>query len=151
DKKNVMAAMYVTWRIVDPVVYLASVRTREAAEARLVSLVQSGLGSVLGEQPFTNFVPTEQQIAGGELKGDRIAPVEAAVPARSAPTARGDLGIEIVALGATRFNFPEQNLAAVFARMRAERERIANGYRSEGNAEAQKIVAEAQRESAETI
>ena len=57
-----------------------------------------------------------------------------------------DFGIEVTSFGVTRLGYPAQNLQSVFARMRAERERIARGYRSEGKAAAQKIRAEADRE-----
>lgn len=148
DKKNVMASLYVNWRIADPVRFLGAVRTRQAAESRLVALVQSALGSALGERPFTDFVPAD---GSGVAGGDQLGSLEATIRERSAPTAEANLGIELVDLGITRFNFPDQNLVAVFSRMRAERERIAKAYRSEGDAEAQKIVAEANRTAAETV
>ncbi|MBM3513000.1 MAG: protease modulator HflC [Alphaproteobacteria bacterium] len=148
DKKNVMVGMYVNWRIADPTKFLGAVRTRQAAESRLVALVQSALGSALGERPFTDFVPADGEGAGSD---DRLGSLEATIRNRSAPTAEANLGIEVVYLGITRFNFPDQNLVAVFSRMRAERERIAKAYRSEGDAEAQKIVAEANRTAAETV
>jgi membrane protease subunit HflC len=65
--------------------------------------------------------------------------------------ARRDFGIEIVSFGVTRLGYPAQNLQSVFARMRAERERIARAHRSEGKAAAQKIRAEADRERATSL
>ena len=56
-----------------------------------------------------------------------------------------------LSFGISRFSFPRQNLNAVFARMRAERERIASAYRSEGAAEARKILANAERERREIL
>ena len=150
DKKNVMVGMDINWRIADPVRFLGAVRTRTAAELRLVSLLQSALGSALGERPFTDFVPATPDAAQGGSQ-DRLLPLENSVRERSQRVADSNLGIEIVDLGITRFNFPDQNLVAVFSRMRAERKRIANAYRSEGDAEAQKIIAEANRTAAETV
>jgi membrane protease subunit HflC len=43
-------------------------------------------------------------------------------------------------------NFPERNKLSVFKRMRAERERIAKGYRSEGTEKALKIRADADKQ-----
>jgi membrane protease subunit HflC len=57
----------------------------------------------------------------------------------------------VTSFGVTRLGYPAQNLQSVFARMRAERERIARGYRSEGKAAAQKIRAEADRERATAL
>jgi len=151
DKKNLIAAAYVNWRVVDPVRYLSSLRTREAAETRLAALVQSALGGSLGERPFNEFVPTEERLSEADPIGDRLEVLEQVVTDRTAPIAASDLGIEIVDLGVTRLNFPDQNIISVFARMRSERERLSKAYRSEGEAEAQKILAEANRESAELV
>jgi len=144
DKKNVLVETYVSWRIGDPVRYLTALRTREFAETRLLALVQSELGSALGEIPFDAIVPADGSRSG-------LADLEARVREVTAEVAARDYGIEIVGLGLTRLGFPQQNLQSLFARMRAERERIANGYRSEGQAEAQKIRAEADRQRAELL
>lgn len=144
DKKNLLAATYVSWRIADPVRYLTALRTREFAEARLSAVVQSELGSALGAIPFEVLVPS-----GGSDSG--LTDIEARVRVATAQVAERDYGIDIVSLGITRLGFPRQNRESVFARMRAERERIANGYRSEGEAEAQKIRARADRERAEML
>ncbi|MCG8588289.1 MAG: protease modulator HflC [Proteobacteria bacterium] len=144
DKKNVLTSTYLSWRIGDPVRYLTALRTREFAEMRLGALVQSELGSALGEIPFDGLVPAERE-------GEGLLGLESRVLGASARVAVRDYGIEIVSLGITRLSFPQQNLQSVFARMRAERERIAGGYRSEGRAEAQKIRAEADRRRAEVL
>ncbi len=52
-----------------------------------------------------------------------------------------DYGTEISDVKITLLNFPERNKLSVFKRMRAERERIAKGYRSEGTERAIKIRA----------
>jgi membrane protease subunit HflC len=139
DKKNVVVSTYLSWRIADPLKFLTSLRTREAAEARLAALVQSELGSTLGNLPFSSVVPAPTD--GGGLEQ-----VEKRVQQASHDAALRDFGIEVTSFGVTRLGYPAQNLQSVFARMRAERERIARGYRSEGKAAAQKIRAEADRE-----
>ena len=144
DKKNVLASTYISWKIADPVRYLAALRSRDFAENRLAALVQSELGSALGDRPFDTILGT----AGS---GASLAELEGSVEKAVAGVAREDLGIEVVSLGVTRLIFPRQNLDSVFARMRAERARIARGYRSEGRAEAQKIAARAERERARII
>jgi len=50
-----------------------------------------------------------------------------------------------------RLNLPEQNKQSVFARMRAERERIAMQYRAEGEEQALTIRANADREKEEIL
>ena len=144
DKKNVLVSTYISWKIADPVRYLAALRTRQFAENRLSALVQSELGSALGDRPFGT-------ILGAAGAGASLAELEGSVERAVARVAREDLGVEVVSLGVTRLIFPRQNLDSVFARMRAERARIARGYRSEGRAEAQKIAARAERERARII
>ncbi|MGD8396774.1 MAG: protease modulator HflC, partial [Candidatus Eiseniibacteriota bacterium] len=144
DKKNVIVSTYVSWRIADPLQYLAALMLREFAEARLVALVQSELGSALGDMPFAAIVPSTPE-------SDGLARLETAVFEACRQVARRDFGIEVVSLGVRRLSFPLQNQQSVFARMRAERARIASGYRSQGEAEAQKIRAEADRERTEIL
>ena len=144
DKKNVVVSTYLSWRIADPLKFLTSLRTREAAEARLAALVQSELGSTLGNLPFSSVVPAPKE--GGGLEQ-----VETRVQKATHDAAFRDFGIEVTSFGVTRLGYPAQNLQSVFARMRAERERIARGYRSEGKAAAQKIRAEADRERATAL
>ena len=144
DKKNVLVSTYISWKIADPVRYLAALRSREFAENRLAALVQSELGSALGDRPFGT-------ILGAAGDGASLAELEGSVEGAVSGVAREDLGIEVVGLGVTRLIFPRQNLDSVFARMRAERARIARGHRSEGRAEAQKIAARAERERARII
>ena len=144
DKKNVLVSTYISWKIADPVRYLAALRSRDFAENRLAALVQSELGSALGDRPFGT-------ILGTTGNGASLAELEGSVERAVSRVAREDLGIEVVSLGVTRLIFPPQNLDSVFARMRAERARIARGYRSEGRAEAQKIAARAERERARII
>jgi membrane protease subunit HflC len=60
-------------------------------------------------------------------------------------TAR-DYGIEIVDVRIKRADLPRENEQAVFDRMKAERERMAKQYRSEGKEEAVKIRAETDKD-----
>ena len=55
-------------------------------------------------------------------------------------------GIRVVDVRLKRLNLPEQNKQSVYARMRAERERIARQYRAEGEEQALRIRAEADRQ-----
>jgi membrane protease subunit HflC len=56
---------------------------------------------------------------------------------------RGNFGIEVVDLQINGLQLPAQNRESVIDRMRAERDRIATKYRSEGEEEALKIEAQA--------
>jgi membrane protease subunit HflC len=60
-------------------------------------------------------------------------------------------GIRVIDVRIKRINLPEQNKQSVYARMRAERERIARQYRAEGEELALSIRAEADRKREEIV
>jgi membrane protease subunit HflC len=138
DKKNVVVQPLLAWRIENPERFLASVIDRRGAEARLADVAQSEIGSVLGRHPFAALVSV-----------DVIAQLDqpvAEIAASVAQFARVAYGIEVAEIGLRQLSLPDQNRQSVFERMRAERGRLAKRYRSEGELEAKRIVAEADRE-----
>ena len=151
DKKNVLVSSYLTWRIRSPRLYLEALGTRTSAEGRLSTLVKSSLGAALGNRPFSDFIPENPDEASPAESEQNLARLENAVFDGVSGVASTDYGIEVVSFGVSRFIFPQQNLMAVFSRMRSERERIASAYRSEGAAEARKILANAERERREIL
>lgn len=151
DKKNVLVSSFLTWRIQSPRLFLEALSTRDSAESRLSTLVKSSLGAALGNRPFTDYIPENPDDASPAASGQNLLNLESVVFGGVSDVAAADYGIEVVSFGISRFSFPQQNLMAVFARMRAERERIASAYRSEGAAEATKILANAERERREIL
>ena len=151
DKKNVLVSAYLTWRIESPSIFLQALSNRESAESRLTTLVKSSLGAALGNRPFTDYIPETPAESSPVESGGNLLRLEDVVFDGISGVAASDYGIEVVSFGISRFSFPQQNLLAVFARMRAERERIASAYRSEGAAEATKILANAERERREIL
>ena len=151
DKKNVLVTSFLTWRIQSPRLFLEAMSHRESAESRLSTLVKSSLGSALGNRPFSDFIPELPDESSPGESGQNLLRLEDSVFSGVSDVAAADYGIEVVSFGISRFSFPRQNLNAVFARMRAERERIASAYRSEGSAEARKILANAEREASEIL
>lgn len=151
DKKNIIVSSFLTWRILDPEKFLTALRTREAAEARIENLVKSLFGASLGQKPFTDYIPADINQISDIQASENILAMEQKIFSEASNIASRDYGIEFSSLGVSKFNFPAQNLISVYARMRAERERIAKSYRSEGDAEARKILAVASRQSAEII
>ena len=151
DKKNVLVTSFLTWRIQSPRLFLEAMSNRESAESRLSTLVKSSLGAALGNRPFSDYIPESPDEASPAESGQNLLGLEETVFAGISDIAGADYGIEVVSFGISRFSFPQQNLRAVFARMRAERERIASAYRSEGAAEARKILANANREAREIL
>jgi modulator of FtsH protease HflC len=137
-KKNVIASGYILWRVQDPRKFLQTVFDRSGAESRLGDVLFAELGAALGSASFPAFVSTEP----GEYRAEAIL---ADVARQYREIAERDYGIDVVDVRLRRLDFPEQNRASVFARMKSERIRISMQYRSEGEEEGLKIRAAAEK------
>ncbi|MFA0743532.1 MAG: hypothetical protein LASZOEIN_000308 [Candidatus Fervidibacter sp.] len=145
DKKNLVLDVYVVWRIADPVRFWQSVGDPIGAEARIHDLVWSELAAGLGNYDLSQLVavrPEREETS----EATKVSELTETVKRRCQQIASRLYGVELVDVGVKRLNFPEQSKEAVFARMRAERERIAKRYIAEGEEIAAKIKAEADRE-----
>jgi membrane protease subunit HflC len=132
DKKNLQLDNFVIWRIQDPVAYLKSFPGRRwAAERRLDEIVFSQLRKVLGLHTQDEIVIKER-----ESIMDSVTALCNLVT--------DSLGIDVIDVRIKRADLPQANERAVFARMKAEREREAEGYRSRGQAHAAQVRAYAQ-------
>jgi modulator of FtsH protease HflC len=144
DKKNLVIETYVAWRIQDPKRFVETVGDPAAAEMRLHDIVWSGLSAALGTEDLEAIVSTNVEVVRAKDMLDRL----------SAATDRAALrqyGIEVLDVRIKRLNLPEQNKQSVYARMRAERERIARQYRAEGEEQALGIRADADRQKEELL
>ena len=137
-KKNVIASGFILWRVYDPKKFMQTVFDRVGAESRLGDILFAELGAALGGAPFPAFVST----APGEYRAEAIL---AGVTRQYREIAWRDYGIDVVDVRLRRLDFPEQNRASVFARMKSERIRISMQYRSEGEEEGLKIRAAGER------
>ncbi len=144
DKKNVVARVFLTWRVDDPLRYLQTVMLREVAEARLAAVSSSEIGAAFGSVPFEALVSTDPQKM-------RLGTIVQTMEGRVRETAAREYGIRLVSLRLERLAFPQQNEESVFQRMRAERQRIAKQFRSEGEEASLKIRADADRERARIL
>jgi membrane protease subunit HflC len=144
DKKNLVIDNYVAWRIEDPNRFVQSVGDPTAAEMRLHDIVWSGLSASLGNIDLDSLVsPSAARVETTSMLDHLTAKADQA--------ALSQYGIRVVDVRIRRLNFPEQNKQSVFARMRAERERIAMQYRAEGEEQALAIRADADRGKEEIL
>jgi membrane protease subunit HflC len=145
DKKNILVNCFLTWSIEDPLRYVMSLPGRVAAEARLADILKSEMGAELASHPLTALVSV------GDAASPTMDEILGEVTLRADGRARESFGIRVSSVRIKRLGFPPQNKQAVFRRMEAERQRIARLHRSEGEEEAEKIRARANREQAELI
>ncbi len=135
DKKTILLDNYARWRIISPLDFYKTVRTIPAAQARLDAVVYSHLRAQLGSHTLTEVVSSnrsEIMDTVTELASEQMK----------------EFGIEVIDVRIKRTDLPPENQRAIFDRMRAERERQAKQYRSEGAEESTKIRSEADKERA---
>lgn len=133
DKKNLLVDNYARWRIIDPLKYYQTVRNETGAQSRLDDIIFSNVREELGKRNLIDIVARS-----------RAALMETVTEKTNEAT--GVYGIEVLDVRIKRADLPPENERAVFARMRAEREREAKKYRSEGEEKALVIRAEADKE-----
>jgi modulator of FtsH protease HflC len=139
DKKNLDVDSLVTWRIADPVRFLATVATPSAGEQRLSDIILAEIGAVMGRYPASVLISTDPAKSNYQA-------IASEVVRRVADFARTAYGIDVVSLDIRRLHLPELNREHVFERMKAERAKIAKENRSAGELEAKRIIAEADHE-----
>jgi membrane protease subunit HflC len=133
DKNPILLTMYCSWRIEDPERFYESVRTVEAAERSIRSLLRSRKRDVVGQHPFADFVNTDPN----EMKLEQIAQEEILPPLRR--QASNLYGVHVQAVGIKSLNIPEGATEKVIEAMKEERSAAADTYRSRGEARATAI------------
>jgi len=136
DKKHLVIDNYARWKIIDPLKLYQTVGNEFGAQQRLDDIVFSEMREELARHTLTEIVSVNRQ---------EIMHKVAAQCAQKA----SDYGIQIIDVRIKRADLPEEVTHSVYARMRAERERIAKKYRSEGEEEA--VMVRAQTDKDKTI
>jgi membrane protease subunit HflC len=144
DKKNLVIESYVAWRIQDPQKFVETVGDPIAAEMRLHDIVWSGLSAALGTHDLDSLISTNAEAVRAKAIFDQLA-------SDTDRKALAQYGLQVVDVRIKRINLPDQNKQSVYARMRAERERIARQYRAEGEEQALRIRADADRQKEEIL
>lgn len=140
DDRRLVVDAFARWRITDVERFRQAVGMEgiRAAHVRIERIMNAAIREVLGAVP-----------SGAVLSDDRVILMN-----RIRDLARREsatLGIEVIDVRLTRTDLPDQNLAATFARMRAEREREAADEIARGNEAAQRVRALADRTVVELV
>lgn len=134
EKKNVLVDSYVKWRIFDVKQYYVSVGGDEArAQTRLMQTVNSAMREEFGKLTIHDVVSGKRD----ELM--RVVQEKTDGDARK-------IGVEVLDVRLKRVDFPVEISGSVYSRMEAERKRVANELRATGNAESEKIRADADKQ-----
>jgi membrane protease subunit HflC len=170
DKKNITVNAYLSWRIAEPVSseipyserpvvrFYRGLGTNDVAEARLETRLRSILTTRVGRVNFDDLLNVNSSEAGPQRpRGGLLERLSQEITMEmkqrdeEAESLIDRLGIEIVDARMKRINFPEGNQQAVYDRMKSERHKIAERYRSAGDAEARMLRSRADRQSAELV
>lgn len=134
DKERLVIDAYTRWRIVNPRLFFTTVRNEYGAEPRINSVAISKLRELIASYNLWDII------------GAKREPIMQTVGSHVNEVALKEFGIEVIDVRMKRVDLPEGVQEAVFARMRAERERIAKEHRAKGEEAAMQIRAEADRQ-----
>jgi membrane protease subunit HflC len=157
DKRFIWVDTYARWRIVDPLKFFQRLRDERGAQSRLDDILDGETRNAVARYDLieivrsTNRDPEDVPIEAGEERV-RLEQIERGrrqihqeILGRAA-TRMSDLGIELLDIRLKRINYVDEVQKDVFARMIAERQRIAELFRSEGEGESARIRGERERE-----
>jgi membrane protease subunit HflC len=160
DKTFIGVDTFARWKIVDPVKFFQTVNNRFNAVGKLNDIIDPAVRNFITSHHLIEAVrkssreldTTEIGIEGADKKTrvyyrvnvgrQKIAQgiLEQAQPKLT------PFGIELVDVKIKRINYVEEVKKSVYGRMIAERNQIAEKFRSEGKGEAQKILGEKERD-----
>ncbi len=133
DKKHLVIDNYARWKIIDPLKLYQTVRDVSGAQARLDDIVFSEIREELARHTLTEIVSVNREAIMEKVH-------------KQCDTKAREYGVEVIDVRIKRADLPSEVAHSVYARMKAERQRIAKKYRSEGEEEAVKIRATTDKE-----
>ena len=133
ENKNVLVDSFVKWRVIDVKQYYVSVRGEAlAAEARISQTVNDALRAEFARRSVHEVVSGERE------------QIMSTVADKVDNDVKG-IGVEVVDVRLKRVDLVPEISSDVYRRMESERKRVANELRATGQAEGEKIKAEADR------
>lgn len=136
DKKTMICDCYVLWEITDALKFSQTLNSSIGnAESRIDTVVYNATKSVISSM-------TQEQVISG--RSDMLQ--EAII--NNIGTSMEQYGIAILEVETVKLDLPNDNKEAVYERMISERDNIAATYLAQGQAEAQKIMNQTDKEVA---
>lgn len=163
QKKYIWVDTFARWRIVDPVRFLKTTTDLGQAGARLDEIIDPAVRNAITSYKLIETVrksnrpldTLEEAEEGGEtIEQDQTTSyaietgrekITREILANAQPKLTG-FGIELVDVKIKRINYTEQVRESVYNRMIAERNQIAERYRSEGQGKAREILGDKEKD-----
>jgi len=156
DKRFIWVNCYARWRITDPLLFFQRLRDERGAQTRLDDILDGETRNAIAKYDVLEVVrSTNREAERTEIEAGDEARLETIETGRdlirmeilaNAQQRTSNLGIEILDVQFKRINYVQEVQRSVFERMIAERKRIADRFRSEGEGEASRISGERERE-----
>ena len=144
DKNPLIITCYVCWKISDPLTFLQSLTSSDVVDQKIGDMVNSLLGSTLGDYTIENIINVKPELV-------KLEEMETRILTESKQKAIEKYGVRIIDVGIRRLAYPQIVTQSVYNRMRAERDKEAKKYLAEGKEEAAKIEAQPDKEVAQII
>ena len=133
DQKRLLVDAFIRYKILDPLKFYQTVGNENGFKARVTGLLSGGLRRVLGSNPLEVVLSQDRRGLMQKIKNSINAEAD-------------DFGVILIDVRIKRADLPKANSEAIFARMRAEREKEARQFRAEGAEESQRIRSRADRD-----
>ena len=144
DKNPLIITCYICWEIADPLTFLQSLTSSDIVDQKIGDMVNSLLGSTLGDYTIENIINVKPELV-------KLEEIETRILSESEQKAIEKYGVRIIDVGIRRLAYPQIVTQSVYNRMRAERDKEAKKYLAEGKEEAAKIEAQTDKEVAQII
>ncbi|MBG0860675.1 MAG: protease modulator HflC [Bacteroidales bacterium] len=157
DKKFIFVDTYARWQITDPLQFFKRLTDERGAQSRLDDILDGETRDYIANHNIeevvrsVNRIPTSSGSIGEEI-GDTLSTIREGrlniqqMILKSSNEKASDLGIVILDVRIKRLNYVAEVQTQVYERMKSERFRIAEKFRSEGQGEASKINGEKERD-----
>ena len=156
DKKFIFVETYARWQITDPLQFFKRLTNERSAQSRLDDILDGETRNVVAKNNIEELVRSSNRKPEldsiGEVLGDSLMTVYVGrdkmqdLILASANKQAKELGIKILDFRFKRINYVKEVQTQVYERMKSERYRVADKFRSEGQGEASKINGEKDRE-----
>jgi membrane protease subunit HflC len=134
EKKNVIVDSFAKWQIGDVGLFYTTVGGDEyQANLRLDQIIKDALRSEFGLRTIKQLISEDRSELCSTLL-NKLAPLTA------------KFGIKLIDIRIKHIDLPQEVSNSVYQRMRAERERVAREFRSQGSEFAEQISAEAEKQ-----
>ncbi len=157
DKRYIWVDMTARWRIKNALQFYKSVQDTRNAQSRLDDIIDSVVRTEINNSRLIEIVRTTNRVLEEkqgvddikQSKGEKISRGREEIRQKIFHDAKAmveDLGIELIDVQVKRVNYVEEVRRKVYERMKAERKRAAEEYRSQGRGEQAKIQGQMERE-----